>query len=165
VVDEVGVIVTLPWYVPAARFEPFALTVTEAGDAKVAVGDDDEALSQPVPSVIVTLVLKVISELLVATDNFCEAGATAPSVCENESDVGLTVITADVTVNDTGTVTGLPSTPVELMVIVLVYVLPGVTTNGFTPTRTPLGQEAGVRVAPNTVNHVSASGFATVKFN
>jgi len=118
---EVDPIVTAPWYVPGARFEPFAVMVSVAGVAEVAVPLAGDTVNQPEPSVMLTLVLNAISAPLVETVTF-PVGAAPPRVCVKESEVGVTDIVAEVTVRVTGTTRGLSRTPAEVAVTVTALV-------------------------------------------
>src|SRR5262249_41908748 len=89
--EDAEVIVIVPLYCLAVRPCAFTVTLSVAGVACVAIAEGGVTVSQLPPSVVETVVVKMMSEPLVETAMVLAAGCAAPSVCEKLSDVGVTV--------------------------------------------------------------------------
>lgn len=122
------VIVIVPLYTAGARPAGFTLTVRLAG----VVPPPGATESQLPPFVVDAAAVKVRAEPLLPTAIVLVPGGVPPCWNANDNDAGVAVrLGAAVTVNVTGTVTGLFDAWAEVMVIAPLYA-PGVRPAGFT---------------------------------
>ena len=116
--------------------------------------------SQFPPEVVAALAVKLTAAVPRLTDIPCDPGTVPPVVYVNDRDVGLTVsIEAAVTVNVTGTDSGLLAAPDAVRFTLLVCV-PGVNPTGATDTLNVDGVVPLVGVIPT---HVSAGVAVKLK--
>lgn len=138
-------IVIAPLYVPAARLVAFTETVSEPG-VEPEVGATDNQLP---PEVVDAAAVKLIAAPLLATESDCAAGLPAPIWNANAIDAGeAESVGAGVTVNVTGTFTGLFDAPAEVMAIVPLYV-PTTSPAPLTDTLSAAGVEPDAGVTPS----------------